>query len=188
MCVCVQQFPSLTPAGTCLSCVLQLDPAAFVDTCLYLFCSLSPGEREAAVCDTLASYTRECAQQHVIIMWRTDALCGNDPMAPPTRCPSHFALTDCLCLQVVCVPEDRCSPTVFLLVLQAVLLHTPLFLLHPWASAGRSAWGGVSVYQASSFTKDSVSKETSVPVSIADAATRQVTGFSRDATAGEFVL
>lgn len=59
-------------------CVFQLDPAAYVDTCLYLYCSLPPKERDSAVCDTLASYARECAQQHVIIMWRTATLCGNE--------------------------------------------------------------------------------------------------------------
>ena len=59
-------------------CVFQLDPAAYMDTCLYLFCSLPPKDRDGAVCDTLASYARECAQQHVIIMWRTDTLCGNE--------------------------------------------------------------------------------------------------------------
>lgn len=28
------------------------------------------------MCDTLASYARECAQQHIIITWRTADLCG----------------------------------------------------------------------------------------------------------------
>ncbi|KAF0028339.1 hypothetical protein F2P81_019426 [Scophthalmus maximus] len=59
-------------------CHPRLDPAAYVDTCLYLYCSLPPKERDGAVCDTLASYARECAQQHVIIVWRTATLCGND--------------------------------------------------------------------------------------------------------------
>ncbi|TKS88049.1 SCO-spondin Precursor [Collichthys lucidus] len=49
-------------------CHHRLDPTAYIDTCLYLYCSLPPKERESAVCDTLASYARECAQQHVIIM------------------------------------------------------------------------------------------------------------------------
>lgn len=57
-------------------CVLQLDPEAYIDTCLYLYCSLPTKERDSAVCDTLASYARECAQQHVIIIWRTATLCG----------------------------------------------------------------------------------------------------------------
>lgn len=56
--------------------LFQLDPKAYVDTCLYLYCSLPPKERNVAVCDTLASYARECAQQHVIITWRTAGLCG----------------------------------------------------------------------------------------------------------------
>lgn len=28
------------------------------------------------MCDTLASYARECAQQHIIVTWRTADLCG----------------------------------------------------------------------------------------------------------------
>lgn len=59
-------------------CLFQLDPAAYIDTCLYLYCSLPPTERDAAVCDTLASYARECAQQHIIITWRTADLCGTE--------------------------------------------------------------------------------------------------------------
>ncbi len=59
-------------------CAFQVDPAAYIDTCLYLYCSLPPKERDSAVCDTLASYARECAQQHVIVMWRTATLCGNE--------------------------------------------------------------------------------------------------------------
>uniref|UniRef100_A0A087Y443 SCO-spondin n=1 Tax=Poecilia formosa TaxID=48698 RepID=A0A087Y443_POEFO len=57
-------------------CHSQVDPGAYMDSCQYLYCSLPPKERQAAVCDTLASYTRECAEQHVVIMWRTAALCG----------------------------------------------------------------------------------------------------------------
>lgn len=56
--------------------VLQVDPGPYVDTCLYVYCSLGANEKEAAVCDTLASYVRECAQQHVILSWRGPGLCG----------------------------------------------------------------------------------------------------------------
>ncbi|KAF7647255.1 hypothetical protein LDENG_00175300, partial [Lucifuga dentata] len=70
-------------------CVFQLDPAAYIDTCLYLYCSLGPREREGAVCDTLANYARECAQQHVIITWRTASLCGN-------HCPRGQVFSDCV--------------------------------------------------------------------------------------------
>lgn len=56
--------------------VFQVDPGPYVDTCLYVYCSLGANEREAAVCDTLASYARECAQQHVILSWRGPGLCG----------------------------------------------------------------------------------------------------------------
>uniref|UniRef100_A0A3B4XYZ2 SCO-spondin n=1 Tax=Seriola lalandi dorsalis TaxID=1841481 RepID=A0A3B4XYZ2_SERLL len=70
-------------------CHPQLDPAAYIDTCLYLYCSLPPKERDGAVCDTLASYARECAQQHVIIMWRTATLCGR-------VCPRGQVFSDCV--------------------------------------------------------------------------------------------
>uniref|UniRef100_A0A667YJF4 SCO-spondin n=1 Tax=Myripristis murdjan TaxID=586833 RepID=A0A667YJF4_9TELE len=70
-------------------CHLRVDPAAYIDTCLYLYCSLGPREREGAVCDTLASYARECAQQHVIIIWRTATLCGR-------VCPRGQVFSDCV--------------------------------------------------------------------------------------------
>ncbi|KAM9774698.1 SCO-spondin [Syngnathus typhle] len=70
-------------------CHPRLDPAAYLDTCLYLFCSLPPKEREAAVCDTLASYARECAQQHVIVIWREGALCAR-------ICPRGQVFSDCV--------------------------------------------------------------------------------------------
>ncbi|CAG5895700.1 unnamed protein product [Menidia menidia] len=70
-------------------CHLQVDPAAYIDTCLYLYCSLPPKERETAVCDTLAAYVRECAQQHVVILWRTDSLCGR-------VCPRGQIFSDCV--------------------------------------------------------------------------------------------
>ncbi|KAG7232928.1 hypothetical protein INR49_007934, partial [Caranx melampygus] len=67
----------------------EVDPAAYIDTCLFLYCSLPPKEREGAVCDTLTSYARECAQQHVIIMWRTATLCGR-------VCPRGQVFSDCI--------------------------------------------------------------------------------------------
>uniref|UniRef100_A0A3Q2CH68 SCO-spondin n=1 Tax=Cyprinodon variegatus TaxID=28743 RepID=A0A3Q2CH68_CYPVA len=70
-------------------CHRQVDPVPYIDTCHYLYCSLSPKERQDAVCDTLASYTRECAQQHIIIMWRTAALCGR-------VCPRGQVFSDCV--------------------------------------------------------------------------------------------
>ncbi|KAI4806605.1 hypothetical protein KUCAC02_017423, partial [Chaenocephalus aceratus] len=70
-------------------CHPQLDPEAYIDTCLYLYCSLPTKERDSAVCDTLASYARECAQQHVIIIWRTATLCGR-------VCPRGQVFSDCV--------------------------------------------------------------------------------------------
>uniref|UniRef100_A0A8C8IE07 SCO-spondin n=1 Tax=Oncorhynchus tshawytscha TaxID=74940 RepID=A0A8C8IE07_ONCTS len=70
-------------------CHHRVDPAAYVDTCLYLHCSLGTREREDATCDTLASYARECAQQHVIISWRSSGLCGR-------VCPRGQVFSDCV--------------------------------------------------------------------------------------------
>ncbi|KAM8881275.1 SCO-spondin isoform 1-T4 [Synchiropus picturatus] len=83
-------------------CHQQLDPTAYIDTCLYLFCSLPSKEREAAVCDTMASYARECAQEHVILIWRTDSLCGR-------VCPKGQVFSDC----VSSCPPSCASPYSF---------------------------------------------------------------------------
>ncbi|XP_015209797.2 SCO-spondin [Lepisosteus oculatus] len=56
-------------------CHSRVDPAAYVDTCLYLYCSQGQHERAQVTCDTLASYARECAQQHVLMTWRSAELC-----------------------------------------------------------------------------------------------------------------
>ncbi|XP_071400243.1 SCO-spondin-like, partial [Centroberyx affinis] len=82
-------------------CHLRVDPAAYIDTCLYLYCSLGSKEREGAVCDTLASYTRECAQQHIIIIWRTATLCGR-------VCPRGQVFSDC----VSSCPSSCTSPQI----------------------------------------------------------------------------
>ncbi|KAG7281603.1 hypothetical protein CRUP_033713 [Coryphaenoides rupestris] len=70
-------------------CHHRVEPTAYVDTCLYLYCSLGLRERDGAVCDTLASYARECAQQHVITIWRMATLCGR-------VCPRGQVFSDCV--------------------------------------------------------------------------------------------
>ncbi|KAM6977691.1 SCO-spondin [Aplochiton taeniatus] len=70
-------------------CHHRVEPTAYIDTCLYLYCSLGDRERDAAVCDTLASYARECAQQHVILSWRGPTLCGR-------VCPRGQVFSDCV--------------------------------------------------------------------------------------------
>ncbi|RXN17958.1 SCO-spondin [Labeo rohita] len=76
-------------------CHHQVDPGPYIDTCLYLYCSLDVKERDTAVCDTLASYVRECAQQHVIIRWRSTGFCER-------VCPSGQVFSDCV---------SSCPPT-----------------------------------------------------------------------------
>ncbi|XP_053349644.1 SCO-spondin [Clarias gariepinus] len=70
-------------------CHHRVDPGPYIDTCLYVYCSLGVNEREAAVCDTLASYARECAQQHIILSWRGPGLCER-------VCPRGQLFSDCV--------------------------------------------------------------------------------------------
>uniref|UniRef100_A0A8B9LLU8 SCO-spondin n=1 Tax=Astyanax mexicanus TaxID=7994 RepID=A0A8B9LLU8_ASTMX len=70
-------------------CHHQVDPGPYVDTCLYVYCSLGEKERVGAVCDTLASYARECAQQHIILSWRRPDLCER-------VCPGGQLFSDCV--------------------------------------------------------------------------------------------
>ncbi|KAI5606502.1 SCO-spondin, partial [Silurus asotus] len=70
-------------------CHHRVDPGPYVDTCLYVYCSLRANERKAAVCDTFASYARECAQQHVILSWRGPGLCER-------VCPGGQLFSDCV--------------------------------------------------------------------------------------------
>ncbi|XP_029943604.1 SCO-spondin, partial [Salarias fasciatus] len=70
-------------------CHQRLDPAVYTEACLYLYCSVPPAARRAAVCDTLASYARDCAQQQVVLAWRTDALCAR-------VCPGGQVFSDCV--------------------------------------------------------------------------------------------
>ncbi|XP_016091061.1 LOW QUALITY PROTEIN: SCO-spondin [Sinocyclocheilus grahami] len=76
-------------------CHHQVDPGPYIDTCLYLYCSVDVKDRDTAVCDTLASYVRECAQQHVIIRWRSAGFCER-------ACPSGQVFSDCV---------SSCPPT-----------------------------------------------------------------------------
>uniref|UniRef100_A0AAV2L5H3 SCO-spondin n=1 Tax=Knipowitschia caucasica TaxID=637954 RepID=A0AAV2L5H3_KNICA len=82
-------------------CHSRVEPAAYIDTCLYLFCSLTAQHRDAAVCDTVASYTRECAQKHVLLSWRTAAFCER-------VCPRGMLFSDC----VSSCPATCVSPSV----------------------------------------------------------------------------
>ncbi|XP_073720146.1 SCO-spondin isoform X2 [Misgurnus anguillicaudatus] len=82
-----------------LHCHHRVDPGPYIDTCLYLYCSLGASERNAAVCDTLAGYVRECAQQHIVISWRGAGFCER-------VCPSGQVFSDC----VTSCPPSCSSP------------------------------------------------------------------------------
>ncbi|KPP59383.1 SCO-spondin-like, partial [Scleropages formosus] len=80
-------------------CHRLVDPAPYVDACRYLWCSLVAEEREGASCDTMASYARECAQQHIIISWRSPGNCER-------TCPQGQVFSDC----VTSCPPSCSSP------------------------------------------------------------------------------
>ncbi|XP_037393266.1 SCO-spondin [Pygocentrus nattereri] len=104
-------------------CHYRVDPGPYVDTCLYVYCSLGDSEREAAVCDTLASYARECAQQHVIFSWRRPDLCervcpGGQRFSDcvsscPPSCTSAFPPASGQCREE-CVGGCECPPGLYL--------------------------------------------------------------------------
>ncbi|XP_058879421.1 SCO-spondin [Acipenser ruthenus] len=70
-------------------CHSKVDPAGYLDTCQYLYCSQGGGDRESATCDTFASYARECIQQHVIVDWRRNGFCER-------RCGQGQVYSDCV--------------------------------------------------------------------------------------------
>ncbi|KAL7874680.1 hypothetical protein SRHO_G00056500 [Serrasalmus rhombeus] len=104
-------------------CHYRVDPGPYVDTCLYVYCSLGDSEREGAVCDTLASYARECAQQHVIFSWRRPDLCervcpGGQRFSDcvsscPPSCTSAFPPASGQCREE-CVGGCECPPGLYL--------------------------------------------------------------------------
>ncbi|XP_060137056.1 SCO-spondin-like [Zootoca vivipara] len=57
------------PFGQCHS---EVDPRGFYDTCMYLHCG---GAGLGAICETFASYARECAQRSVFVSWRRAGFC-----------------------------------------------------------------------------------------------------------------
>lgn len=139
-----------------------MKPDAYIDTCLYLYCSLLPKEREGAVCDTLASYARECAQQHIILTWRTASLCGKEINCAFPNSSSEIRFFNsafsnfCLSFfQAVFAPEARSFQTVCPRVPPAVLLRSPQRPLQPLACAERSVSGAVSVLRGCTFTRAS---------------------------------
>ncbi|XP_069502497.1 SCO-spondin-like [Ambystoma mexicanum] len=72
-------------------CHPKVDPAGFYDTCMYSYCQAAgaDGGRPAAVCDSFASYARECAQQRIFIDWRKPGFCEK-------QCGSGKEYSDCV--------------------------------------------------------------------------------------------
>nr|XP_014342845.1 PREDICTED: SCO-spondin [Latimeria chalumnae] len=78
-------------AGPFSQCHGKVDPGGYYDTCMYIYCSQagSDDRRQAAVCDTFASYVRECAQQHIFISWRRSGFCEKN-------CGNNKVYSDCI--------------------------------------------------------------------------------------------
>ncbi|XP_069066851.1 SCO-spondin-like [Pleurodeles waltl] len=70
-------------------CHSKVEPTGFYDTCMYSYCQELGSERPATVCDSFASYARECAQQRIFINWRRPVFCGK-------QCGSGKEYSDCL--------------------------------------------------------------------------------------------
>ncbi|XP_053120701.1 SCO-spondin-like [Hemicordylus capensis] len=53
-------------------CHSEVDPNGFHDSCMFLHCSRA---EMGAICDTFASYARECAQRSILVNWRRSGFC-----------------------------------------------------------------------------------------------------------------
>ncbi|XP_074841635.1 SCO-spondin-like [Carettochelys insculpta] len=58
-------------------CHAEVDPGGFYDACMFSYCQAGGARagQHQAVCDTFASYARDCAQQHVHLDWRRPGFC-----------------------------------------------------------------------------------------------------------------
>ncbi|XP_063003641.1 SCO-spondin-like [Elgaria multicarinata webbii] len=91
-------------SGPFRQCHAEVDPSGFYDTCMYVHCS---GAGTGTVCETFASYARECAQQSVLVNWRRPGFCEK-----PCVQGKHYS--DCVsscpasCAAVGTVDEEHC--------------------------------------------------------------------------------
>ncbi|CAH1238844.1 OTOGL [Branchiostoma lanceolatum] len=57
-------------------CHSTVEPDEYYDSCLYGYCLWQdPDSRELSMCTSLTAYSRECAQEHIIISWRGEDFC-----------------------------------------------------------------------------------------------------------------
>ncbi|XP_072324712.1 LOW QUALITY PROTEIN: SCO-spondin [Scyliorhinus torazame] len=73
-------------------CHTEINPDSYVEACLFSFCAQSGSEeakRIRTVCETFASYSRECGQQHIFINWRSQEFCGRS-------CSNGMVYSDCI--------------------------------------------------------------------------------------------
>ncbi|XP_072010680.1 SCO-spondin-like isoform X3 [Engystomops pustulosus] len=106
-------------------CHHKVDPSGFYDTCMYTYCQDNgPGQdRTASVCQTFASYARECSQKKITITWRKTSFCGKDCLmgkqysdcvsACPASCASVGSYDDGQCREE-CVSGCECPAGLYL--------------------------------------------------------------------------
>ncbi|XP_053322587.1 SCO-spondin-like [Spea bombifrons] len=68
-------------------CHHKVDPSGFYDSCMYSYCRDPNGTD--SVCQTFASYARDCAQQKIILTWRRAGFCQK-------ACLSGKRYSDCV--------------------------------------------------------------------------------------------
>ncbi|CAM9200588.1 unnamed protein product [Bubo scandiacus] len=78
-------------AGPFLQCHGEVDPGGFYAACLEVWCREGDAGPvpPAAVCDTFATYTRECARHQTYIDWRRPGFCER-------RCGAGQRFSDCV--------------------------------------------------------------------------------------------
>ncbi|XP_066483571.1 SCO-spondin-like [Tiliqua scincoides] len=102
-------------------CHSEVDPRSFHDTCTYLHCS---GAGAEAICETFASYARECAQQSVFVSWRQPGFCEKScgqgkhysdcVSSCPASCAAVGAAQEGGHCRDECVSGCECPPGLFL--------------------------------------------------------------------------
>uniref|UniRef100_A0ABM5GM22 SCO-spondin n=1 Tax=Pogona vitticeps TaxID=103695 RepID=A0ABM5GM22_9SAUR len=114
--VCQQLLSS--PFSQCHS---EVDPGGFYEACVDVHCS---GAGTSAICETFASYARECAQQSIWISWRRPGFCekscgqGKRYSDCVSACPASCAMVGSAeergpC-QDECVSGCECPPGLYL--------------------------------------------------------------------------
>ncbi|XP_062907004.1 SCO-spondin [Mobula hypostoma] len=98
---CDAQDPGLPPSAKSMcdrllslpftECHAQVNPDNYLETCFFPFCAGAATQEgiRHAVCQTFASYSRECGQHQIYLQWRSPEFCER-------RCPDRMVYSDCV--------------------------------------------------------------------------------------------